>query len=587
MSAIISSFTRPTPLLSRQTQLRATLKGIEDLVLIALGTSPTSADRSSLLCSYEHIRRVSTQARALVLSDARTACWVDRGNRLAAARHPELLPFGPWQRHLEDLGRFALGCAVLDGAPLNVSLPVDSSCRIVLPGVNSALTLTDGWRSRANVIVHDDGHITLDGEPTFARPLTTASGFRITAEEAALRPRPIDGFMPLNYDRIDLDEWVRVLFSVREIVDQHESSRELVTAFATTIIPLEPASDDQHLSVSFAECPGIVYLAFSSTPQVLAEAIVHEADHQWLNAIAQQMSLWRGAPAGRPACYRSPWRPDPRPLDGLLLGASAFVSVGEMWVELARNHDQYAGSRAGFVLCQSLDALSQVRAFGDLTDTGRNLVSWLEVRATTAFDRLKAAPEFHSWHGKALRRLNKQKTAWKTLHGHSDYTIPDLLPTPTDRFPGASPDKPGGTLEFAGTFIDLDTPHAPAALLEIDGMRDALFRMSRENGDQRAHKLIAHGGLANEIVRMEESWLRRDFDSCVAATVAALRHRPGWLFLWWRLGATLRAAGYIASGRSLLFETDSVADTFWAHIISPQQRPTAASFAAILSHNDS
>jgi hypothetical protein len=476
---------------------------------------------------------------------------------------------------------------VLDGVPLNVSLPVDSSCRIVLPGVNLALTLTDGWRSRADVTFHDDGHITLDGAPTNAKPLTTASGFRITAEEAALRPRLIDGFVPLNFDGIDLDEWAKVLFSVREIVDKHESSRELIRAFATTVVPLKPASNDQHLSVSFAECPGIVYLAFSSTPNVLAEAIVHEADHQWHNAIGQQMRLWRGAPAGRPACYRSPWRPDPRPLDGLLLGASAFVSVGEMWVELAQNCDEYSGSRAAFVLCQSLDALSQVKAFGDLTDTGRSLVSWLEVRATTAFDRLKASPRFHSWHGEALGRMKKQETAWETQHGHSDFKVPGLLPTPADRFPGRSPDKPGGTLEFAGIFIDLDKPHAPAALLEIDGMRDALFRMSRENSERRAHDLTAHGSLANEIMKMEESYLRRDFDSCVAATVAALRYRPGWLFLWWRLGAVLRAAGYVDSSRSLLFETDSVADTFWAHIISPQRQPTAASLAAILSHNDS
>lgn len=581
MSAIIPSFTPPRPLLSRQTQLRATLKGIEDLVYIALGTGPTVEDRSGVLRYYEHLRSASPEARTQVLSDACTSCWVDRGSRLAASRHPELLPTGPWRRHLEDLSRFALASAVLDRVSFNACVPVDSSCRIVLPGANLVLTVTDGWRPRVNVIVDVSGQITIDGTPTNASCLTIASGFRIAAEESSLRPGPIDGFVPLSFDRIDLIQWAKVLSSVREIVETHESSRELIAAFATTLVPLESASNDKHLSVSFGECPGVVYLAFSSDPHVLAEAIVHEADHQWNNAIGQQMQLWRGAPAGRPACYRSPWRPDPRPLDGLLLGASAFVSVGEMWTELAANSGEYAGSRAAYVLCQSLEALSQVKAFGDLTDSGLGFVSWLESRASSAFDRLKDSEGFRFWHDEARGRMREQRTAWEIQHGHPDFTVPGLLPMPANRFPGASPDEPGGTLEFAGIFIDLDTPHAPAALLEIDGMRDVMYRISRENGDRSAHPIRAHGSLANEIVNMEESWLRRDFDSCIAATVAALRCRPNWLFFWWRLGAAMRASGHVASSRALLFDTDSVADSFWVHMTSLKDRPSAASIAVI------
>jgi HEXXH motif-containing protein len=582
MSDGTPSFIPPTPTHSRQAQLHTTLEGIEDLVFISLSTGLTPDGRSSVLRCYEQIRRASAQARAQVLSDVRTSWWVDRGSRLAVSRHPELLPSGPWCRHMADLGRFALATAVMDHVPFSTQVPVDACGQIVLPGAG-ALQLASEWRPRAEVAIEEGGGITVDGATAHATPITSIGGFQVITNEPTFQPRHVKGYVPLVPNRVEAEAWVKSLSAAREIIDAHTPSRELITAFATTLVPLEPAHDDKHLSVSLVEYPGVVYLAFSSEPLVLAEALVHEADHQWHYAIEQKLHLWRGARVGRPACYRSPWRPDPRPLDGLLLGASAFVSVGEMFVELALNGDDYAGSRSAFVLCQSLDALSRVKAFGDLTDAGLGLMSWLELRATEALDRLKSVQGFDRWHENARARINNGASTWETEHGHPDYVALGCLPFGTSRFPGSSPTWPGGALEFSGVFIDLDKPHAPAALLEVDGLRDALYRMLREDYAETSPRVLARGQLAEEILRMEECWLRRDFDGCVKAAAAALRVRPQWVFLWWRLGAALRAAGYATASQLLFFDTDFIADIIWPHINSLQNPSTAASIAEVCS----
>jgi uncharacterized protein len=53
-----------------------------------------------------------------------------------------------------------------------------------------------------------------------------------------------------------------------------------------------------------------------------------------------------------PTLYQVPWRPDPRPVDGVLNGTYAYLGVGELWRSRSRER---AGSQARdhFLECRS------------------------------------------------------------------------------------------------------------------------------------------------------------------------------------------------------------------------------------------
>jgi len=53
-----------------------------------------------------------------------------------------------------------------------------------------------------------------------------------------------------------------------------------------------------------------------------------------------------------PARYRVPWRPDPRPVDGVLNGTYAYLAVGALW--RSRSRERAGGQAHGqFLECRS------------------------------------------------------------------------------------------------------------------------------------------------------------------------------------------------------------------------------------------
>jgi HEXXH motif-containing protein len=89
---------------------------------------------------------------------------------------------------------------------------------------------------------------------------------------------------------------------------------------------------EKHLSASYAEALGAIYLTLHPQPITMMEALIHEFQHNKLNALAQLDPLLHNA--WHPL-YSSPVRPDPRPLMGVLLAAHAFVAVAEVYFAIA------------------------------------------------------------------------------------------------------------------------------------------------------------------------------------------------------------------------------------------------------------
>lgn len=103
---------------------------------------------------------------------------------------------------------------------------------------------------------------------------------------------------------------------------------------------------------------------------VLAETIVHETAHLKLHTLNEMEPLLVDDGALR---HHHPWRPDLRPLQGVLLGAHAFLNVTRMYEKAIAN-----GSRDPFVsrerevrLAEVKEALGTLARHGQFTPAGR------------------------------------------------------------------------------------------------------------------------------------------------------------------------------------------------------------------------
>jgi HEXXH motif-containing protein len=97
---------------------------------------------------------------------------------------------------------------------------------------------------------------------------------------------------------------------------------------------------------------------------VLAETIVHETAHLKLHTLNEMQPLLVDDGEAR---YRHPWRPDLRPMQGVLLGAHAFLNVTRMYEKAIEN-----GSKDAFVHRERAVRLGEVReALGTLARHAR------------------------------------------------------------------------------------------------------------------------------------------------------------------------------------------------------------------------
>lgn len=86
--------------------------------------------------------------------------------------------------------------------------------------------------------------------------------------------------------------------------------------------------EHKHLSASYQEALGTIYLTLHPNLMTMTEAVIHEFSHNKLNALLEldpvlENAFW--------PLYASPVRPDPRPLHGVLLAVHAFQPVARLY----------------------------------------------------------------------------------------------------------------------------------------------------------------------------------------------------------------------------------------------------------------
>ena len=155
----------------------------------------------------------------------------------------------------------------------------------------------------------------------------------------------------------------------------------------------------------------------SSTPAdgtAFAATLVHEIQHTKLAALGDLVTLHHADARER---YFAPWRPDPRPYDGLLQGAYSHLALADFFQRTARAAPSPLRREAAWA--QHAHYQEQVRAAlpalvgsGDLTPRGRRFVD----RMVETCERLAEQPAPRDHTARATAYVRAARTLWARRH---------------------------------------------------------------------------------------------------------------------------------------------------------------------------
>jgi uncharacterized protein len=249
--------------------------------------------------------------------------------------------------------------------------------RAHLAGLAAAAAMRAGVEAELLLPVRD-GHVHLPGVGALAAGAAadSTSAMRISAAGLALRDGLSDwlpvrrftaGDMSFTVDDIDpfrdCQAWVptgrlsardwqawqwALTAASRQLAAELPAYASVIVAGLRSVVPM-PAAAGRSQSGTAKHAFGAVALALPDSTDMLGELLVHEMQHVKLTALCDLMDLFD---PDDPTAYQVPWRPDPRPVDGVLNGTYAYLAVGELWRSRSRKGtDSRAHGR--FLECRS------------------------------------------------------------------------------------------------------------------------------------------------------------------------------------------------------------------------------------------
>jgi HEXXH motif-containing protein len=183
-----------------------------------------------------------------------------------------------------------------------------------------------------------------------------------------------------------IDAWTSALEGAVELIRITLPTVHAELALALSRIVPVGYEPERHLSASYREAPGLVYLTLHPSVLTLAEALVHETQHGKLNVLSYFDPVLVN---GRTTWTASPVRPDLRPLSGVLLAVHAFVPVAALHARLAEIDHPIArtpelAARRAQVLAGNERGLAIVHELGAPTPIGKEILAALDaVHAAT------------------------------------------------------------------------------------------------------------------------------------------------------------------------------------------------------------
>lgn len=237
------------------------------------------------------------------------------------------------------LSNLAAAAAIRAGAVLDIVLPVHGGT-VFLPTVGSvavppasataAITVAAGGfqlRCGAQVVtVPDRVYARRPGwRPAY---WFREAGWEVLIEDADPHREHHQWATSVRLDPAETSRWHAELSATWRAIsrDAPDYADGLRTGFRA-ITPLMPDPAGQHRSSTARDAFGAAGVAYADA-DAMAVMIVHEFQHSKLGAVLDLCDLLGSGSVHRIAVG---WRPDPRPVEGVLQGVYAHLAVADMW----------------------------------------------------------------------------------------------------------------------------------------------------------------------------------------------------------------------------------------------------------------
>lgn len=218
---------------------------------------------------------------------------------------------------------------------------------------------------------------------------------------------------------IDTTMWCLNLEKALAIVNSDAHSRKIVSLFTSYLVPLKQKEVIKNLSFSVRNLPGVIFKNDEQIPYLVGETLVHESDHQFFYAIEKFANFWKSDYALQMPVYFSPWRDDPRPLDGILRGLSSFARVSQYYSSAIRQYlfTPRELEQVSLMLIQRLResevAFDTVQNSNQLTDFGVQFIAEIQETLNFVNEIAKSLPLYHKWNQVALDTIEEHKKVWR------------------------------------------------------------------------------------------------------------------------------------------------------------------------------
>ncbi|MET9613178.1 FxsB family cyclophane-forming radical SAM/SPASM peptide maturase [Kitasatospora indigofera] len=311
---------------------------------------------------------------------------------------------------LAPLAELAAAAAVRAGCDATLPVPVRGGA-LHLPtlgrfmagdGVARVTGRADGFtvRTAGGDVVTVTGQDTAGGRWQPVRRIRFADGWTVALEDTDPQRDshhwPVEGRLPDP----ELQSWTGALREAWELVGRDLPAYAAgVRAGLTTITPLRAGPSGRDVSAAARQAFGAVGIARPATAPILGLLLAHEFQHVKLGAVLDLVDLYDPSDT---ALYHAPWRPDPRPIEGLLQGTYAHLAVTEFWGTRTLAYDGLPGetadhTRAQFALWRryTAEAVERLAGSGSLTALGLRFADgmresvrpWLEAGLPAAAER--------------------------------------------------------------------------------------------------------------------------------------------------------------------------------------------------------
>lgn len=376
-----------------QVEIEGSLRDLLSVLMYGVSGPAAAASANSI---HEKFFKMPQELRKAAILDPRVVASLESIQRLLAVHGHAAFSHPDWDISTGVVLRLEVFCAHFLEENVRLEIRESTDHWLSVPGTSLYLRYhhgNDELRFERGSVIGCDVFDARFGEPVSSSDLPF-----VALSEYALLP-PIEGKEICCLSSESGREWGSAISAAIKLVKLHPPSRELVREHVFLLVPLENDRDGYFSSISFNSIPGAVYTSLH-TDLMFAETLVHEADHQWLYSFARFEQIWSFPDDAQEPIYRSPWREDPRPIEGLLWGASAFVRVGAMWEAVANalpnSHSSLDWVRKRAVLCnyQAIDALRTVQNYGNLSASGEALLASLARQATETRARVSEMEDY-------------------------------------------------------------------------------------------------------------------------------------------------------------------------------------------------